>query len=578
MASRFTRNLPRGYRMEAKEKWNNPLNHAPIFGYWDDAENCSTETGLLVGKASNGAIVRHDDDRHLITFAGSRAGKGVSLIIPTMLSYRGSVLAIDPKGELATITAARRGGGSDYAKGMGGRVYVLDPFQRAEGAAIEYRAAFNPLADLDHETDAGLMRATLIADSLVIQEQGSGAHFTASARAFLRGLILYVCVTETGKNRSLIRVRELITQPLADFDAMLTHMEEIGSTIGRAASSLKLKADNERASVISTADVQTDFLEDGAMRDVLSGHDFELESLKTGETTATVYLCIPAGRLGTHGRWLRLMVALTMEAMEETGALKDGELPVLFLLDEFAALGHMASIEKAAGQIAGFGVKLWPILQDVTQLKRDYKDSWETFIGNAGMLMAFCVSDVSTTEYVSKLLGKTEIRPISFSTNTGNSSGGASSGQTSSSPVQVVDLLSPHEVSLFFNRRNRMMICKPQSELPFVVQRLAYYNDFEGLYDPAPGHSPPVSIFEREIAAQAEKDAEERAAAERRAEQERRATARRETVDKAATAATDAAKRAASWAGSMGRKFTEGQEKAAHAAKRREEEQRKDEP
>jgi type IV secretory pathway TraG/TraD family ATPase VirD4 len=79
-------------------------------------------------------------------------------------------------------------------------------------------------------------------------------------------------------------------------------------------------------------------------------------------------------------------VAIALEAMERTGPLEQGKPAVLFCLDEFAALGHMESIEKAAGQIAGFGVKLWPVIQDLTQLQRDYKLAWETFMGNAGLL------------------------------------------------------------------------------------------------------------------------------------------------------------------------------------------------
>jgi type IV secretion system protein VirD4 len=115
------------------------------------------------------------------------------------------------------------------------------------------------------------------------------------------------------------------------------------------------------------------------MKRVLTTHSFKLEDLK--RERVTVYLCLPATRLATHGRWLRMMVGLTLEAMERTGPLAKGKPPVLFCLDEFAALGHMESIEKAAGQIASFGVKLWPIVQDLTQLQRDYKQAWETFRG-----------------------------------------------------------------------------------------------------------------------------------------------------------------------------------------------------
>ena len=143
------------------------------------------------------------------------------------------------------------------------------------------------------------------------------------------------------------------------------------------------------------------------MRRVLEGSDFRLEDMK--ERRITVYLCLPANRLATHGRWLRLMIGLTLEAMERTGPLKEGQHPVLFCLDEFAVLDHMESIEKAAGQIAGFGVKLWPVVQDLTQLQRDYKEAWETFMGNAGLMMFFGNSDLTTLEHISKRLGETEV-------------------------------------------------------------------------------------------------------------------------------------------------------------------------
>ena len=81
--------------------------------------------------------------------------------------------------------------------------------------------------------------------------------------------------------------------------------------------------------------------------------------------------------------------------------------PILFVLEEFAALGHMRALEQAVAYMAGFGVKLWAVLQDLTQLKRHYKEGWETFLGNAGVIQAFSVSDQTTCDYLSKRLGET---------------------------------------------------------------------------------------------------------------------------------------------------------------------------
>ena len=190
----------------------------------------------------------------------------------------------------------------------GGKVYVLDPYHRVTGPAADFRASFNPLAELDADSDTGLEMAGQIADALVIQQKEAGAHWTQSARSFLRGLILFVCKNEAPVDRHLIRVRELLLQPKSAVDAMLERMGEIGGVIGRAGNSLRSKPDAEKWSVLSTCDVQTDFLEGESMARVLKKQNFKLEDLKTSRVT--VYLCLPATRLATHGRWLRMMIGL----------------------------------------------------------------------------------------------------------------------------------------------------------------------------------------------------------------------------------------------------------------------------
>jgi len=100
------------------------------------------------------------------------------------------------------------------------------------------------------------------------------------------------------------------------------------------------------------------------MQDVLVRSDFKMEDLKRKRTT--VYLCLPAMRMGTHARWLRLMILLALSVMERTDVKPPA--PVLFVLDEFPVLGHIQAIETAAGLMAGFGVKLWVIVQNVGQL------------------------------------------------------------------------------------------------------------------------------------------------------------------------------------------------------------------
>lgn len=484
---------------------------------------------FLLGHDHRGAYYGVRDDRHILTIAGSRAGKGVSLIVPNLLFWPGSVIAIDPKGELATITASRRSAtGSQWAVPMTpgeGKVYALDPFQRVAGDAKQFaQAAFNPLADLDADTDRGLDLAWQIADALIIQSDGDGAHWTQSARSFLRGLILYVAATEEPDSKNLITVRRLLTQNRKAFTDMLAVMSAMGDigggVIARTADALKNKPAVERFSVVSTCETHTAFLEGESMRRVLSGSSFRLEDLKSERIT--VYLCLPATRLATHGRWLRMIVSLAVEAMERTGPLEEGRPAVLFCLDEFAALGHMESVEKAAGQIAGFGVKLWPIVQDLTQLQRDYKAAWETFMGNAGLLTFFGNTDVTTAEHIARRLGETEVirtvtnasegwqqtegtnRPNLLGALTGVGGLTVSTGTTKAGGVNKAEqmmrapLMHPHEIMQAFARESgKLLAVIPHPRLPpFALYRCAYHGEeddalFGGLFDPAPGQKPP---------------------------------------------------------------------------------------
>ena len=168
-----------------------------------------------------------------------------------------------------------------------------------------------------------------------------------------------------------------------------------GGLIARAANRHLGKSDREAAGVLSAAQRHTHFLDSPRMSAVLEKSDFTFADVKTRPTT--VYLVLPPDRLATYARWLRLMLAQGLTDLARAPA--SPARPVLFLLDEFAALGHMESIEKAAGQIAGFGVKLWPVVQDLTQLKRDYREAWETFMGNAGILQFFGNNDLTLLTY-----------------------------------------------------------------------------------------------------------------------------------------------------------------------------------
>jgi type IV secretion system protein VirD4 len=437
-----------------------------------------------------------DDDRHICTFAGSRSGKGRAAIIPNMLHYPGSVLATDPKGELATMTARQR------KQGLKQDVHVLDPFAVAGGAAIPFRAGFNPIEAmrLDHNLVAD---GALIADALVVGA-GKDPHWDESAKAFIEGVILHLRTSPDYQGRrSLLTLRELVGKGAADdtgkaaagfsltaLAAQMRANKEAGGVIQTAAADFFDRPENERGSVLSTARRHLKFID--LFRDspvgafTLETHSFDLAALKTKPTT--IYLCLPARHIGTCNRWLRLFVNLTLQSMEQTRGKLPGGVPVLCVLDEFATLGHLQQVEDAAGQIAGFGVKLWPILQDLSQLKALYETRWETFLGNAGVLQFFGNNDLSTLEWINKRCGKTSIR----ATRKGDVTikAGMSGATGESTATEVHDLLTMDEAARFFGRDDpmlRQLVIWAGRKTPFLVLQRAYYDKhglFAGLFDP----------------------------------------------------------------------------------------------
>lgn len=443
------------------------------------------EGALLVGTVE-GQPLGMRDDRHLLTVAGSRAGKGRSVIIPNMCLYPGSVMAIDPKGDLATITAARRGEGSPHAEGMGQKVYVLDPFEIARGAATRYRSSFNPMDLIDPEALHGRDDAALLADAMIIPSHAE-SYWTDAAKMLLTGMILYVAGTFHGEARTLLKVREHLTAAPEELDETLAEMalsDIAGGVVSRAAHTLIAMSERERASILSTAIVQTDFLDSAAMRNVLRGSDFEMSALK--DERISIYLSLPAGRIATHSRWLRLMIALAIEAMERNQ--RRPALPVLLIMDEFHTLGSMQVIERAAGLIAGFGVRLWPVLQDLTQLKRYYKESWETFLGNAGLTQWFGINDLTTLDYLSKRLGQTTLNVITQGEISREQAMNGFSGKSVSR--QIVDLMTPEELGRFFSRQSgRELVLWPGTD-PIALERINYDEHplLAGKFDPDPNY------------------------------------------------------------------------------------------
>ncbi|SFJ30184.1 type IV secretory system conjugative DNA transfer family protein [Albimonas pacifica] len=459
------------------------------------------DDGLLIGRNPHtGRLLRYDGPAHLITLAPTRAGKGVGTVIPNLLAAERSVLVIDPKGENARIAGE--------ARRRFGTVHVLDPFGVSNTGKVSGMpsAAYNPLDRLTPDSlDLGEDAASLT-EALVMDPPGqvSEAHWNEEAKAILGGLIMFCVCHEDRDRRTLATVREYLTLPPEKLRALLELMQDsdaAGGLIARAANRFLGKADREAASVLSNAQRHTHFLDSPRIAKVLSRSDFHFSDLRHRITS--VFLVLPPNRMDAYSRWLRLLVSqalqdiardaevsATLAASQKPVAAQNGAQgasqrqkasnptlgPALFLLDEFAALGRLEAVERAMGLMAGYGLQLWPILQDMSQLRDLYGERAGTFIANAGVQQVFGVNDFETAKWLSQMIGQETAGYQTDSYKPGDN-------PSFSNNLTGRDLLTPDEI---MQMPPELQLLRVQGQPSALAQKLRYFADpeFKGLFVP----------------------------------------------------------------------------------------------
>jgi type IV secretion system protein VirD4 len=391
------------------KRWRNGINNAIIesnkfgsarFARPDELEHYERDNGVYIG----GCYCLRDRG-HVLTVAGTRGGKGTNLIIPNLLglsNYLGSWVVIDPKGENAAITAR-------YQRELGQDVVILNPWGLLADRVGEAQC-YNPLDILSDKDNIHLVDdAQMIAEMIVPIDKGDrNKFFTDNARAIVAGLILHMATYEDEEiERSLTTLWQWVRLPEEDWLKLVEDMnvndhDAFGAVVKQAANEIEklMKAgDKTWGNIIATVLQCTDFIKSPALQKSMQS-GFDPKTLSDGKTT--LYVIIPADKLQSHARWLRLIVTTTMRAV-----VRKPNKRVCFLLDEFAALGYLPEIETALSTYAGFNVTVWTILQSLIQLQANYKDNWETFVGNSTVRQFFSVNDNFTAEYASKAIGNT---------------------------------------------------------------------------------------------------------------------------------------------------------------------------
>jgi len=391
-----------------------------------------------------------DHAGHMLTFAGTRSGKGASAIIPNLLLWRHSALVIDPKGTAAHVTARWR-------QEQGQRVYFIDPYgtMKVKGRDSD---CFNPLEHLNPDSETIVEDIGQITEALIVpsEKDKKDAHFDESARSLLGGYIAHVITSPDFEYPALATVRDLLTLPPDEQDALhgAMLMNEAAGGIAKATAVRVAEGEgkNEYQSVRATIFEQTKWLTYLPMRRVLSKSSFRFEELKQRPTT--IYVIIPPERLDTSRQFLRLFLNLGLTRFFVGGK---APLPTLFIIDEAHSLGNMREIPRAYGIGAGYNMILWSFFQDKGQLDTLYGAEAGTFVQNSRAVQVFAVSDETTAKFTSEMLGKRGLRGPALRAG------------------DAVDLRSPGDVRLEVGSETGRQYILRAGKTPMILERARYW-------------------------------------------------------------------------------------------------------
>ena len=361
------------------------------------------ETGVVLGQLGE-AYLRHDGPEHCLCFAPTRSGKGVGLVLPTLLTWPGSAIVHDIKGENWQLTSGFRA--------RHGRVLLFDPTNRAS-------AAYNPLLEV-RRGEWEVRDVQNIADILVDPEGSleKRNHWEKTSHALLVGAILHVLYAE--RDKTLAGVAAFLSDPerpiLATLRVMMRtrHLGEAGvhPVVASVARELRDKSDNERSGVLSTAMTFLNLYRDPVVAQVTGQCDWRIADLVEGPRPTTLYLVVPPSDISRTKPLIRLMLNQIGRRLTETLGPIGQRHRLLLMLDEFPALGRLDFFESALAFMAGYGLKSVLIAQSLNQIEKAY-GSFNSILDNCHVRVSFATNDERTAKRVSDALGvATELRAM----------------------------------------------------------------------------------------------------------------------------------------------------------------------
>ena len=378
---------------------------------------CISKTGVHVGgwrdRRGRLRILRHDGPEHVAAIAPTRSGKGVGLVVPTLLTWPHSLVVNDQKGELWNLTAGWR------ARAAGNQVLRFDP------GAAEGSTRFNPLGEIRlgtiHEVGDVQNLVTILVDP---EGKGLIDHWAKTSHAFLTGAILHVlyAAREKGARGTLPDVALALSDPDRPIEGLYRDMRlnrwasgKTHSTIAAAARDMTNRPQDERGSVLSTAMSFLSLYRDPLIARNVSASDFAITDLMNSEKPVTLYLLVRAEDKDRMKPLMRLIINQLMRVLlrpeityEQGRPIRPHRHRLLLMLDEFPSYGKLEVFQEALAYIAGYGIKAYLICQDIAQLWGAYGRD-ESLISNCHIRVAYAPNKIETAEWLSRMAGTTTI-------------------------------------------------------------------------------------------------------------------------------------------------------------------------
>lgn len=351
--------------------------------------------GVVLGRHQRDYL-RHDGPEHVLCFAPTRSGKGVGLVIPSLLTWPGSAIVHDIKGENWQLTSGFRA--------QHGRVLLFDPTNPNS-------SAYNPLLEV-RRGQWEVRDVQNIADILVDPEGSLDKrnHWEKTSHSLLVGAILHVLYAEPDK--TLAGVAKFLSDPKRPVESTLLammrtpHLAEAGPhpVVASAARELRNKSDNEMSGVLSTAMSFLGLYRDPVVAEVTRRCDWRISDIVGGERPTTLYLVVPPSDINRTKPLMRLLLNQVGRRLTEDLQENAGRHRLLLMLDEFPALGRLDFFETALAFMAGYGLKSFLIAQSLNQIEKAYGPN-NSILDNCHVRVSFATNDERTAKRVSDALG-----------------------------------------------------------------------------------------------------------------------------------------------------------------------------